>query len=85
MTIVNGDMWIEGERQTLFLSCTNCGAYLDNIENDEISAYLDYVLRTDDKAFCSDCDSSQDDIIHPFVDEIFRKMIQNPYAEYCAL
>ena len=85
MTIVNGDIWLEGDRQTLFLSCTNCGAYLDNIENDEISAYLDYVLRTDDKAFCSDCDSSQDDIIHPFVDEIFRKMIQNPYAEYCAL
>jgi len=85
MTIVNGDLWIEGERQTLFLSCTNCGAYLDNIENDEISAYLDYVLRTDDKAFCAECDSSQDDIIHPLVDEIFRKMIQNPYVEYCAL
>ena len=85
MTIVNGDIWIEGERQTLFLSCTNCGAYLDNIENDEISAYLDYVLRTDDRAYCKDCDSSQDDIIHPFVDEIFKEMVQDPYVEYCTL
>jgi len=73
MTIVNGDIWIEGERQTLFLSCTKCGAYLDNISNEEISSYLDYVLRTDDKAFCSDCDSSQDDIIHPFVLELVSR------------
>jgi len=85
MAIVNGDIWIEGERQTLFLSCTNCGAYLDNINNEEISAYLDYVLRTGDKAYCEDCDTSQDDIIHPFVEEIFRELVRCPTADYYAL
>jgi len=73
MTIVNGDMWFEGNCSVLVLACCSCGKHLDRIESSEIPSYLDYVLRTADKAFCSDCDSSQDDIIHPFVLEMVSR------------
>ena len=85
MAIVSGELWQEDDTTTLFLSCCCCGRYLDKIESAEIPAYLDYVLRTDDKAYCKDCDSSQDDIIHPFVDEIFRELVRRQTADYCTL
>ena len=85
MAIVSGELWQECDATTLFLSCCCCGKYLDRIESAEIPAYLDYVLRTGDKAFCEECDTSQNDYIHPFVDEFFRELVGLPSADYCAL
>jgi len=85
MAIVSGELWQECDKTVLYVSCCACGKYLDKIEGAEIPAYLDYVLRTGDKAYCEDCDTSQDDIIHPFVEEIFRELVRCPTADYYAL
>lgn len=82
MTIVSGELWQEDDMTTLFLSCCCCGKYLDKISSVEIPSYLDYVLRTDDRAFCEKCDSSQDDIIHPFVQEYCDVLTLGPKVEY---
>ena len=85
MAIVNGDMWFEGDRSVLVLACCGCGKHLDRIESSEIPFYLDYVLRTDDRAFCADCDNSQDDIIHPFVLELVADFGFLASQNYCGL
>jgi hypothetical protein len=76
MAIVTGRLVQDGENTTLYLSCFACGVFVDKIESREILAYLDYVVRTKDLAYCAECDQSQDDIIHPIVEEICA--LQNP-------
>lgn len=75
MTVITGELWQHGNGTVLFLSCTNCGKYLDEIRSEEVSEYIRYVQRTGDVAFCQECDTSQDDIIHPYIEAYCKEVL----------
>lgn len=48
------------------LQCGVCGVDLDELPGREVPAYVAYVGRTHDAAFCEWCDE-REDVVHPYV------------------
>jgi len=81
MAMAKGHVILVGSSSWYALACVCCGQTVDFIAVSELPYYLDYVGRTGDVAFCGDCDRSQDDIIHPLVEDVSCMVLEGKRAE----